>query len=155
MTPRILQTVQPISVDELWKEFEFMEEAKRTFEESYKAIREAGGDAYDGIDVEQHIAAMRGQPQGTEARVCDDITERQALGISKYGKTVEQNNSSFREWLQHAYEEALDMAIYLKRAIEQIDRTDDKPKWKCMKCKTPLDPGQTCSACWPDEPKSV
>jgi hypothetical protein len=30
-----------------------------------------------------------------------------------------------------------------------------KPEWKCMKCKTPLHPGQTCSACWPDEPKSV
>ncbi len=100
-----------------------MEQTQRTFEESYKAIREAGGDAWDGLDVERELTAMRGQPQGTEARVCDDITERQALGICKYGKTVEQNNASFREWLQHAYEEALDMAIYLKRAIEQIDKS--------------------------------
>jgi hypothetical protein len=132
-----------------------MEQTKRSFQESFKAIREAGGDAYDSVDVEQHLAAVRGQPQGTEARVCDDITERQALGIAKYGKTVEQNNLAFRDWLQHAYEEALDMAIYLKRAIEQINRADYKPDWKCMKCKAPLHPGRTCPACWPDEPKSV
>lgn len=93
----------------------------RSFEESRKAIRGAGGDAWDGLDVEQELAAIRGEPQGTEARVCDDITERQALGIAKYGKTVEHSNASFREWLQHAYEEALDMAIYLKRAIEKFD----------------------------------
>ena len=27
-----------------------------------------------------------------------------------------------REWLEHAYQEALDLPIYLKRAIEEIDR---------------------------------
>jgi hypothetical protein len=61
------------------------------------------------------------EPTGTEARVCSDIAERQAMGISKYGKTVEQNGASLRGWLQHAYEEALDMAIYLKRAMEKLD----------------------------------
>lgn len=52
---------------------------------------------WDSLDVEQELAAIRGQPQGTEARVCDDITERQALGISKYGKTVEQNQVNENE----------------------------------------------------------
>ena len=60
--------------------------------------------------------------QGTEERVCDDIAERQALGINKYGTTVELTNATLREWLQHAYEEALDMAIYLKRSIENLDK---------------------------------
>jgi hypothetical protein len=40
------------------------------------------------------------------------------LGIAKYGVTVEQSDEKFKAWLQHAYEEALDMAVYLKRAIE-------------------------------------
>ena len=93
-----------------------------TFEEYRKSMRDAGGSAWDNLDVDQELAAMRGQPQGTEARVCDDITERQALGIAKYGKTVEQNPLKLREWLQHAYEEALDLAIYLKRAMEQLER---------------------------------
>lgn len=62
-------------------------------------------------------------PQGTESRVCDDIRARQQLGIRKYGKTVEQSDDPLRDWLQHAYEECLDQAIYLKRAIEEIDRS--------------------------------
>jgi len=58
---------------------------------------------------------------GTEARVCLDIIARQKKGIEKYGTTVAQNPLSHKEWLQHAYEEALDMAIYLRRAIEEIE----------------------------------
>lgn len=61
-------------------------------------------------------------PTGTESRVCEDITKRQALGLSKYGVSVEDNPLPLRDWLQHAYEETLDKAVYLKRAIEELDK---------------------------------
>jgi hypothetical protein len=93
-----------------------------TFETHVQSIRDSGGDSWDSLNVNQELAAMRGEPQGTEARVCNDITERQAMGINKYGTTVENNHLEFQAWLQHAYEEALDLAIYLKRSIEQIER---------------------------------
>lgn len=66
---------------------------------------------------------MTPAPTGTEARVCADIAQRQALGVRKYGTTVHDNPLPLRAWLQHAYEEALDLAVYLKRAIEQLERT--------------------------------
>lgn len=59
---------------------------------------------------------------GTEARVCQDIAERQSFGIAKYGTTVEQNPLSLLDWLTHAYQECLDQAVYLKRAIEELER---------------------------------
>ncbi len=59
---------------------------------------------------------------GTEARVCSDIAMRQQLGLKKYGTTIENNPLTLREWLQHAYEECLDQANYLKRAIEELDK---------------------------------
>lgn len=59
---------------------------------------------------------------GTEARVCTDIAARQLVGLRKYGVSVEANPLSQRAWLQHAYEEVLDTAVYLRRLIEQIDR---------------------------------
>lgn len=65
---------------------------------------------------------------GTEARVCADIARRQQIGIQKYGITVEQNPLSLREWLQHAYEETLDKAVYLRRAIEEMDKAQDDLK---------------------------
>lgn len=67
-------------------------------------------------------------PTGIEAMVCADIAKRQALGIAKYGTTVSENPLDLRAWLQHAYEEALDMAIYLKRAMAEIDRAKDDMK---------------------------
>lgn len=57
---------------------------------------------------------------GTEAGVCADIAARQKVGIAKYGITVADNPLTLRQWLQHAYEECLDQAVYLKRAIEAI-----------------------------------
>ena len=59
---------------------------------------------------------------GTEANVCNDIAARQELGINKYGVTVADNPLELREWLQHAYEETLDKAVYLKRAIDEINK---------------------------------
>lgn len=58
---------------------------------------------------------------GIEAEVCADIAQRQAHGINKYGTTVADNPLELRAWLQHAYEESLDLPIYLKRAIAEID----------------------------------
>jgi hypothetical protein len=46
------------------------------------------------------------------------------MGVAKYGTTVADNPLPLRAWLQHAYEETLDEAIYLKRAIEEIDAGD-------------------------------
>ena len=60
-------------------------------------------------------------PEGIEAEVCADIARRQAFGKNKYGTTVAENPLSLRAWLVHAFEEALDQAIYLKRAIAEID----------------------------------
>jgi hypothetical protein len=62
-------------------------------------------------------------PTGTELAVCKDIEYRQTMGINKYGTTVAENPLELREWLQQAYEEALDMAIYLKRTMEELDGT--------------------------------
>lgn len=59
-------------------------------------------------------------PTGVEARVCADIAQRQALGLVKYGTTVADNPlAGARYWLQHAYEECLDQAVYLKALLEQ------------------------------------
>lgn len=60
-------------------------------------------------------------PTGIEKIVCDDIARRQAYGIAKYGTTVADNPLTLREWLNHAYEETLDKAVYLRHAIAEID----------------------------------
>lgn len=82
-------------------------------------------------------------PTGIEAAVCADIAQRQAKGIAKYGTTVADNPLPLRDWLQHAYEETLDKAIYLKRAIAEIDG-------QCMTGSVAPndDPGKADAARW-------
>src|SRR5574343_276098 len=76
----------------------------------------SGGDA--------HSFPPHGSPSGIELEVCNDIATRQAKGLAKYGVTVANNPLELKAWLQHAYEEALDNAIYLKRAMREMENAD-------------------------------
>lgn len=53
--------------------------------------------------------------------VREDLLRRSQFGIAKYGVTLERTDLNLRDWLQHAYEECLDQANYLKRTIMEID----------------------------------
>ena len=77
-------------------------------------------------NVKMSCGALPCSLSGTEKAVCDDIAARQALGREKYGTTVEENPLSLQQWLQHAYEETLDKAVYLKRAISEIEKHERK-----------------------------
>ena len=50
-------------------------------------------------------------------QVINDIQQRELKGIETYGVTMDRNDLTQDEWLQHAYEEALDFCIYLKKLI--------------------------------------
>ena len=63
--------------------------------------------------------------EDTEALVCVDIRYRQQMGIKQYGSTLADNPLPLRDWLQHAYEEALDQALYLRRAIQEMDAAEE------------------------------
>lgn len=62
------------------------------------------------------------KPTGTEALVCKEIAKRQFLGLNKYGTSVQDNPIKLQEWANHARDEALDLAIYLQRIIQEIER---------------------------------
>lgn len=68
------------------------------------------------------ISGVRGAPVGLEARLFADLARRQALGVSKYGKPLHKAGLPLRACLVHAYEESLDLPLYLLAAIEGIDR---------------------------------
>ncbi len=65
---------------------------------------------------------------GIEAEVCKDIARRQQLGLKKYGISVADNPLNLLAWMQHAYEETLDQAVYLKRAMVEVKAQMDDHK---------------------------
>ena len=50
-------------------------------------------------------------------QVMNDIKVRELKGIQTYGTTMYREDLTQDMWLNHAYEEALDFAIYLKKLI--------------------------------------
>jgi hypothetical protein len=46
-----------------------------------------------------------------------DLQAREVRGLNEYGTTMDRTDLSQDEWLQHAYEEALDLALYLKKLL--------------------------------------
>ena len=55
-----------------------------------------------------------------------ELAERSRKGYKKYGTTLHENNH--QNMLQHAYEEALDMAQYLKKEITTLNTIQDLVK---------------------------
>lgn len=58
--------------------------------------------------------------------VMEDLAGRAKKGYVKYNTTLQENNH--QNMLQHAYEEALDLAQYLKKEISTLNTVQDLVK---------------------------
>ena len=61
-----------------------------------------------------------------EDEVCNKIKARSDVGKKKYGVTMEEENLTRLEWLIHAQEEAMDLAVYLQKLIEMENSSWDR-----------------------------
>jgi hypothetical protein len=54
-----------------------------------------------------------------EDEVCRKIQARAAVGLAKYGTTLERTDLTELDWLIHAQEEAMDLVNYLEVLIQK------------------------------------
>jgi hypothetical protein len=57
-------------------------------------------------------------------KVISDLEDREILGINKYGTTCDRADYELVDWLQEAYEETLDKAMYLQAAIRKLQENN-------------------------------
>jgi len=57
-------------------------------------------------------------------RVVSLFRSRSQRGIQKYGITLDKNELSNREWLQHLQEELMDAALYVEKIKSIIDEQE-------------------------------
>lgn len=50
--------------------------------------------------------------------VIEDMRKREAKGKIEYGTTLDRKDLLQKDWIFYAYEEALDLALYLRKIIE-------------------------------------
>ena len=65
-----------------------------------------------------------------EDEVINLIKERASVGLSKYGVSMDRNDLGRLDWLKHAQEEAMDLAVYLQKLINE-EQQKEKPKACC------------------------
>ena len=49
------------------------------------------------------------------------LADRAEFGMMKYGVSTERTDLSAKQWLIHAQEEAMDLAVYLQRLIDDMN----------------------------------
>ena len=81
-----------------------------------------------------------------EKQVCQKIMMRSHKGKNKYGVTMERDDLNIHQWLDHAQEEAMDLAVYLERIKEDLE---DLIQDEVLKRLT--DDDCDCDCCCPEE----
>ena len=56
------------------------------------------------------------------------LLSRSETGLKKYGCTTDRTDLNLADWLRHALEEALDLAVYLQRALNELEMEIDDGK---------------------------
>ena len=59
-------------------------------------------------------------------RVVSLFRSRSQRGIQKYGTTLDKNELSNRDWLQHLQEELMDAALYVEKIKSIIDEQESR-----------------------------
>jgi hypothetical protein len=63
-----------------------------------------------------------------EEQVSIKLLSRAAAGLAKYGTTMERDDLTNAEWLQHLQEELLDAAVYIEKLLTLIDAYEEGPE---------------------------
>ena len=67
----------------------------------------------------------------TTETLCAMIRERAAMGLKKYGVTVDRKDLTADQWLQHSIEEKIDDLQYMMRLREEIRNLErELAEWK-------------------------
>lgn len=88
--------------------------------------------AEKGHETRQRETVLRSRRKGAVvstdpivSMVITRLLERSRAGQKKYGSDLTRSDLALRDWLEHALEEAMDFALYLQRAITELEAADE------------------------------
>ena len=61
-----------------------------------------------------------------EESVAKQLLDRADIGKKKYGVTMERDDLSLLEWLQHLQEELMDATVYVEKLKEVVRENENK-----------------------------
>lgn len=78
--------------------------------------------SYDGPEIvrKEKVKKNKAKKDKYVQQVKEKFEQRSQTGIKKYNTTLERNDLSLIEWLNHAQEEAMDLTLYLERIKAEL-----------------------------------
>jgi hypothetical protein len=72
------------------------------------------------IGKEFKLLKKKGKKDTIVEAIVDKFKERSEVGIKKYNTTLDREDLTTEQWIDHAIEEAMDMILYLERLKRDI-----------------------------------
>ena len=75
---------------------------------------------YDALAKSQAQYEKRFIPDSIVQKIQSEMNDRAKMGFKKYNNTLDRTDLSVIDYLQHAKEEAMDLALYLEKTIQML-----------------------------------
>lgn len=62
------------------------------------------------------------QPDSVVRRVNEKFVSRAEVGYNKYNATMDRDDLTTEEWIDHAMEEMMDMLLYMEKLKEELKK---------------------------------
>ena len=77
------------------------------------------------VNKEKYEKGIKTFPDSVVTAVRQEMLNRAAMGFMKYNETLDRTDLSVIDYLQHAKEEAMDLALYLEKTIQMLKYKND------------------------------
>ena len=72
------------------------------------------------MNTRKKFAELEEEQDSIVEAVISSFKERSEVGIKKYNKTMDRNDLSSLEWLQHLQEELMDATLYIEKLKKEL-----------------------------------
>tara|TARA_B110000259_G_C13975435_1_gene386521 strand:+ start:1120 stop:1338 length:219 start_codon:yes stop_codon:yes gene_type:complete len=72
------------------------------------------------MNTREKFAELEEEQDSIVEAVVKSYKQRSKVGIKKYNKTMDRNDLSSLEWLQHLQEELMDATLYLEKLKKEL-----------------------------------
>ena len=72
------------------------------------------------MNTREKFAELEEEQDSIVESVVKSYKQRSKVGIKKYNKTMDRNDLSSLEWLQHLQEELMDATLYLEKLKKEL-----------------------------------
>lgn len=83
---------------------------------------------FDNLSYEANRESERDKQDLIVKSVIEKYQERSETGQKKYGTTLERNDLTLIQWIQHLQEELMDATLYLEKLKSELEQNPNFPE---------------------------